>query len=208
MNKAQYKFDEKEHLHTLNGKPLTGTSSVVNVLSKPLTWWAAECAAVECLEAGVKIPTIREEYEKAKQSGNKSLAIKELEKKYPIFKRARYAHNESKKEAAEKGTDLHSELEKFVKTSMGLMNVKEFDKRTIPFQEWAEKNAKRFLASETNCYSERLWLGGVIDAIAELSDGSLAVIDFKSSKEAYPGQFLQACLYALQANENGLFDKT
>ncbi len=53
-----YQFDDKQHLHLLDGKPLTGTSSVGNVLSKPLTWWSAELSAVECLEAGEKIETI------------------------------------------------------------------------------------------------------------------------------------------------------
>ena len=39
-----YKFDDKNHLHTLNGKALTGTSSIGNVLAKPLTWWASGLA--------------------------------------------------------------------------------------------------------------------------------------------------------------------
>ena len=35
-----YRFhnENDKHLHTLNGKPLLGTSTVVGVLAKPLTW--------------------------------------------------------------------------------------------------------------------------------------------------------------------------
>ena len=48
----KYKFDEsidpetgkQNHLHLLDGKPLTGTSSVEDVLSKVLTWWASGLA--------------------------------------------------------------------------------------------------------------------------------------------------------------------
>jgi hypothetical protein len=39
----RYKFVDtpKEHMHYLDSIPLTGTSSVMNVLSKPLSWWAS-----------------------------------------------------------------------------------------------------------------------------------------------------------------------
>src|SRR3990167_10075513 len=110
-----YKFDNKEHLHLLDGKALTGTSSVGNVLAKNLTWWAAELSAVECLEAGEQIPTIRAEYEEACNSGDKKKAIDALQKKYPLFKKARFAHFAKKNDTAKSGTDLHSLLESYVK---------------------------------------------------------------------------------------------
>ena len=62
----RYRFlnSEGEHLHQLNvngyWKPLIGTTTALSVLSKNLTWWSAELAAIECLEAGEGIPTIRE----------------------------------------------------------------------------------------------------------------------------------------------------
>ena len=37
----RYAFNEQDHIPALDGKPLMGTSTVVGVLSKPLTWWAA-----------------------------------------------------------------------------------------------------------------------------------------------------------------------
>src|SRR5437899_1811597 len=43
---GRYRFHDKdgEHLHTLDGKPLIGTSTAIRVLNKPLTWWAAGMA--------------------------------------------------------------------------------------------------------------------------------------------------------------------
>ena len=70
-NEYKYIDEGKEHLHTYLGKPLLGTSTVVGVLSKNLTWWAAETAAVECLEAGEHIPGIREEYRVQQRYGGK-----------------------------------------------------------------------------------------------------------------------------------------
>jgi hypothetical protein len=203
----KYEFNKEKHLHTLDGKPLTGTSSVGNVLAKNLAWWAAELSAVECLESGGKIPTIREEYELAAKSSDKKKAIDELQKKYPIFKKARFAHFNKKNETAKEGTDLHAELERFIKSKMGKNKENGFDERIKPFIEWSDKNVKRFLASEAHCYSERLWVGGIVDAVAELNDGNYVVIDFKSAKEAYPTHFVQTCLYAIQIEENGLFSE-
>ena len=98
----------------------------------------------------------------------------------------------------------YNELTKEEKIEYGYPNEEEA-KLIQPFIDWSKENVKKFIASEGNCYSERLWLGGVIDAVAEMKDGSLAVIDFKSAKSAFPGHFIQTELYAIQAEENGIF---
>lgn len=202
-----YKFDHDNHVHSLDGKPLTGTSSIGNVLAKNLVWWAAELSAVECLESGDKIETIRAEYEDACNSGDKKKAIDALQKKYPTFKKARFAHFAKKNKAAEEGTDLHAELEDYVKTMMGLKKGREWDPKIKPFMLWASENVDDFLASEAHCYDEDLWVGGITDCVARLKDGTVAVIDFKSSKEAYTNHFIQAAGYAIQIDKNGLFSE-
>lgn len=203
----KYQFDDKEHLHLLDGRALTGTSSVGNVLAKNLTWWSAELAAVECLEAGDKIPTIRAEYEEACASGDKKKAIDALQKKYPLFKKARFAHFAKKNETAKSGTDLHAELEKYVKAEIHGQDNIVYDPKIQPFVTWSIQNVKRFLASEAHCYDEDLWVGGITDCVAELNDGKFAVIDFKSAKEAYVNHFIQASGYAIQIDKNGLFSE-
>src|SRR3990167_3920067 len=202
-----YKFDNKEHLHLLDGKALTGTSSVGNVLAKNLTWWAAELSAIECLEVGEQIPTIRAEYEEACASGDKKKAIDALQKKYPLFKKARFAHFDKKNKAAKEGTNLHEELEDYVKAMMKLKPIRKYDSKIQPFIEWADENVKEFKASEAHCYDEDLFVGGITDCVAELMDGTLAVIDFKSAKEAYTNHFIQAAGYAVQIDKNGLFSE-
>ena len=203
-----YKFDTTEHLHLLDGKPLTGTSSVGNVLAKNLTWWAAELSAIECLETGEKIETIREEYLSACNSGDKKKGIDALQKKYPIFKKARFAHFDKKNKTAEEGTDLHEELERFVKNTMqNRLPTPMYDDKIMPFIKWAKDNVKQFMASEAHCFDEELWVGGITDCVAELLDGKLAVIDFKSAKEAYVSHFIQASGYAIQIDRNGLFSE-
>lgn len=192
----------------LDDKPLTGTSSVGDVLAKNLVWWAAELSAVVCLESGEKIPNIREEYLSAVNSPDKKKAIDELQKKYPIFKKARFAHFDKKNETAKTGVNLHAELEHWVRAKMGIGPYKaDYDPKIKPFIDWAENVVKRFLWSEAHCFDEDLWVGGISDTGVELNDETYAIIDFKSAKEAYVNYFIQAGGYALQVEKNGLWDK-
>lgn len=194
----KYEFNDKEHIHTLDGKPLSGTSSVVGVLAKPaLIQWAANMACDYISHNSDNV-----------LSGD--LSHIGFQVKNETLAEARYAHRNIKQNAAKTGTDLHAELERYVKHVMASNDFTgplDMDKKIIPFVEWAQANVKKFIWSEAHCYSERLWVGGISDAGAELKDGRLAVIDFKSSKEAYPGQFLQDAGYAIQIEENGLFSQ-
>lgn len=213
MNRYKFIDEGRQHLHTLDGRPLIGTSTAVQVLSKPLTWWAAELAAIECLEAGECIPTIREEYlaAAAKFGPDKKKAIDALQKKYPIFKKARFAHYDKKNDAADTGIDMHAELEKYVKTSIAEGGVSapaatEMHGAVFTFALWAFQNVKRFIASEGHCYSESLWVGGITDLFFEDKEDRLGIMDFKSSKDAYLSQFIQCAGYDIQIAENGILD--
>ena len=203
----KYEFNNEEHLHLLDGKPLTGTSSVSKVLGNPaLTWWAS-ARAVETLgwldpkkNSPESVKTaLREGYNRVK-----GLSFHEYEK---ALAEAYKAHSKRLKEAADKGTDLHAELEKYVKWHMRKTAVITYDEKILPFVDWATKNVKRFIASEAHCYDEELWVGGITDAVAELNDGKLAIIDFKSAKDAYTSHFIQASGYCIQVEKNGLFSE-
>jgi hypothetical protein len=213
----RYKFvdENKKHLHTLDGRPLLGTSSVIDILAKHgLVWWVAEEAALVCFEAGIPepVPTLRDELAEVKQLEGyaKKKAMDALQKKYPLLKSARYAHKNKKEEAAQPGTDMHEELENYINDCI-------YDNAGTPiaptlddsepvqiFADWAIKNVIEFLWSEAHCYSERLWVGGICDFGAMLRTGGWVIGDFKSSREAYFGHFVQAGGYALQIGENGL----
>lgn len=212
-----YTDEKKAHLHTLDDKPLLGTSTVCGIVGKgdALSWWAAELAAVEALTSGAVYPTLREEYKDAKALADIKLrkgAMDALQKKYPAFRAARFAHYKVKNDAADTGIDLHAELEHYVKECLRLGGVPQFassvryPNQVVIFSKWAVENVKRFLWSEAHCYSEKLWVGGITDCGAEMKDSKIAVIDFKSSKDAYFGQFVQTGGYALEIAENGLFD--
>lgn len=205
-----YKFiDEgRKHLHTLKGQPLYGTSTVCGILAKPLTWWAAGCAVEKFgWLSDKKHPT--EAVKQAAREGwerVKSLSLPEYEK---LLTEAYKAHNEVKKEAAEGGVDMHAELEKYVKECIakgGSPIVSDSAQmwQVDQFSAWAIKNVDKFLWSEGHTYSEQYWIGGIIDAGALMKNGNVAILDFKSSKDAYYSQGIQCAGYALQVEERGI----
>lgn len=198
----RYKFDEQKHIHSLDGKSLCGTSTVVSILAKPLAWWYSG-KAVELLgwtnknlepSTDKRLENLQPYYDKIHNMGpGQFLAL--LDKAYAN-------HQTSLKQSAEKGTDLHAELEKYVKSQMDNKTV-EYDPQIQPFVDWCKKFVKKFLFSEVHVYSEKLWLGGIIDCGVEMHNGDIGVIDFKSAKDSYYEHFLQCAGYVIQLEENG-----
>lgn len=199
----KYYFDKKEHLHLLDNKPLTGTSSVGDVLAKPLTWWASGLAVQKFGWLNPKKHS-EEEVEKALTEGHLRVVKMTKDEYKSLLDEAYRAHSIKLKDSATSGKDLHAELERYIKDCMK-GNHSAYDKKIEPFIDWSRDVVKEFLWSEAHCYDEDLWVGGISDAGAKLIDGQTVLIDFKSSKEAYPTQFIQCAGYALQIEKNGLF---
>jgi len=210
----QYKFlDEgKKHCHILGGEALYGTSTVVGILNKPLAFWAAGMA----LEGfGWKNPKKHTPQEVADFAKEGWMKMRELD--FPeyadILQKYYRAHDTKKKDSAEAGTDMHSVLEEYVKIClekngepiipMGVTG----EMPVMKFANWAIHNVDHFLFSEGHTYSETYWLGGITDAGAKMKSGKTAILDFKSSKEAYYSQFVQIAGYCIQITERGILDK-
>ena len=206
-----YKFinEKGEHLHTFEGKPLIGTSTVMSVLAKPLTWWAS---GLVCEKLGWLNSKKFTEEQRSATVAQRFEEIKKLkDKEYlALLDEAYKAHSTKLKDSAEAGTDLHSLLENYVKECIKnegtplAHSVGEHEK-VSKFVDWSMENVKKFIASEAHCYSDKLWTGGIVDCVCELKDDTIGIIDFKSSKDSYDNQFIQTAGYDLQISENGLF---
>ncbi len=214
-----FKDERGEHLHTLNGVPLTGTSSIMEIVSKPLTWWA--------VGEGLKILgwTPINEYKFGKRvSADRTRReagvvgmlqqIKDMADKQflELLDTAYYAHSKTKDKAATSGKDLHARLEDYIKSCIeknGGVPLSPGDSADQPkiqaFAAWSVDNVEKFLWSELHTYSEKHALGGITDCGAKLKDGRVVIIDFKSSKAAYASQFWQIGGYDIQLEELGGF---
>ena|SRR3990167_7008473 len=219
-----YAFNEELHLHSFQGKPLCGTSTVLNVLAKPLTWWASGLAVAKLGWTNSKIK-IDGNYTnidletrlKALQPQYEAIKAMSSEQFLGLLDEAYKAHSTNLKSTAQAGTDLHAELERYVKNWMlchdpknkggDMLDETIYDDRIIPFITWADENIEKFLWSELYCFSETLWLGGISDVGVLLKNGKVGILDFKSSKESYDNQFIQNAGYDLQITENGGYTK-
>jgi len=219
MNRYNYIDTRGEHLHQLDGRPLIGTSRVVGVLAKPLAWYGSG-KAVETF--GVPEPKVLTKIknkkataeEKQKHYDAMTLSLKMIQgmnvDQYSTLVDSAYrAHDVYSRSRMKLGTSAHEECERFVKEHMATQGrtVQQYDPSILPFIAWTHENVKRFLWSEGHCYSEKYWLGGISDAGYETRKGDFGIIDFKNRKAAYTGDLWQCAGYAIQMEENGVFDK-
>lgn len=207
---------KKQHLHTLNGKPLLGVSTVLSVMAKPLTWWASGLAVGHLgwthhkdgknyVPLEQRLSALQPKWEAIQQMSPTEF-LTTLDEAYK-------AHSVRLGESATAGTDMHSELENYVKRCITTNDRRplpalDTDERPVAiFAEWADQNIATFVASEAYCYSDRLWVGGIVDLIYEDKYGDINLLDFKSAKEAYDEHFIQNAGYDILLSENGIFEK-
>lgn len=208
-----YKFNKENHIHILDGKPLIGTSSMSNVLAKPLTWWASglACDKFGWINKGNKTKGWEKKENRLEISKKRRLVIEQMsdEQYLNLLDEAYSAHATRLKTSAKGGTDIHEVMENYI--NLCLKNkgkpilIETEDKKLKIFIDWSLKNVKKFLWSEMYCYSEKLWLGGISDCGYEDKEGKIVILDFKSSKAVYLSQFWQCIGYAIQIEENGGF---
>lgn len=190
-----FKFDEENHVYTLNGKRLHGITTILNVIAKPqLIPWASNMA-VDHIQANVAyaIPGEDGGYWAIKPS---------------TCDEARVAHTKKKESAGEAGTEVHETIEGLIKYAIefneGKLDTYMLRDDTVEqvkeFVQWAIVNDVKFLGSEVRLYSEKLWCAGTADFIAEIK-GKLFAGDIKTSSAIYPTNFIQASAYAHMARE-------
>lgn len=197
-----YSFDEFGHVHTLDGKPLTGVTTILGVIAKPaLIQWAANQV---CEHIKTNCPKV--EPCDASDHDYYEVTVDDLED-------ARTAHCKKKETAGEQGTAIHAEIEKLITVALagdGTIgsHYKRDDhpKQVVKFIDWAAENKVKFLASEQNLYSREWWVGGIADIVCEI-DGKRYIGDIKTSSGIYPEHFIQCSAYAEMACEMGLYDK-
>jgi hypothetical protein len=224
MNRYCFKDEKGEHLHQLNingtWRPLIGVSTVIQVIAKPLTWWASGMAVETFGCPSAKVLTkIKNNKATAKEKADHYYALTSFlgrlrsmsaDEYADLIDKAYRAHDQYKRERAVEGTDLHAELERFINDEIEAgwgSDSGDYLPQIQNFIHWSRQNIKRYLWSEGHSYSEKHWIGGISDAGYETLDGKFGILDFKSSKEAYMSHFWQCGGYDLAISESGVLDK-
>ncbi len=182
-------FDPTTHSYFLDGKPMTGVTTILGVLAKPaLIGWAAKMA-VEHIRT----------YASKDEDGEYMLVDEEL------LEGARKAHAQKRDDAATKGTDLHAIVEAYVKRCIeagGKPQELIPDEADIEkFAIWAAQEKVTFLASERRMYSKDLFVAGTVDIVFE-KDGKTYIGDVKTYAKIWDRvPFFQAAGYGFMFSE-------
>ena len=135
---SEIKFNEKAHRYTLDGKPLTGVTTILGVIAKPaLIQWSA------------------------------NMAVDYLIANPGDYKGARKAYAIKRDAAADIGTIAHKWIEDWINGEKPKENP-EVSHMTDNFVEWATDNEVEFLASEKIVYSKKHWFAGTLDFLCKI----------------------------------------
>lgn len=112
--------------------------------------------------------------------------------------------NKISSRAASRGTDMHTLVEHYLKNEP-LPEKQPLSEFLFKFAKPKLNNLNKIHALEKSLYSTRLGVAGTVDCIAEYN-GELAIVDFKTSKEPKPREwienyFVQAVGYACMLYE-------
>ncbi len=222
MNK-EYRFNKERHLHQLlvgeDWKNATGCTTVLNVLFKPLSWWASGMACEKFGwvqkyikdDEGNKTWLPKEDRLKSAKKGLEYIMKLDLNGFLGLLDEAYKAHNVRKTTAGDYGKRIHDIINKLIlkaiKKDDGYVwdNTMSPEKSVQNFINWAAKNKVKFLESEKHVYSKEHFLGGIVDIVCEI-DGKTWIGDLKTSKSGiYPEHFWQVGGYNIMLEEMGLY---
>lgn len=168
------KFEPGSHRYTIDGKPLTGVTTILGVIAKPaLVPWASKMCADFIKENSTK-------------DGNKYYITEDL------LNEAKNAHKSTLKKAGDAGHEVHDEIEQFIKNGTEPKN-----KRSQKFVDWYKEEGYEVLSSEQKVYSEKLWVAGTLDLILKDKKGKVWLADIKTSNGVYNSYLYQMGGYEL-----------
>lgn len=112
--------------------------------------------------------------------------------------------NKITRKATSRGTDLHTLVEDYLH-NRNLSDVQPISEHLFKIAKPTLNRINNIYTLEGSLYSQYLGVAGTVDCIAEF-DGELAIIDFKTSKQPKPrewidGYFVQCCAYACMLHE-------
>jgi len=191
-----FTFNEEKHEYKLDGKRLTGVTTILGVLNKPaLVAWSAN-QAVDYIENN--FPTVE-------QIMSGEVKLKDL------FKEARKAWAQKRDKAGDIGTDVHKGVEDYINLMISDQDgkAKEINgghenELVQKFIDWAAENEITFVRSEVQVYSREHWYAGTCDLVFKDKDDNLWIGDIKTAKAIYGTEFWQTAGYQIALEEMGV----
>lgn len=98
------------------------------------------------------------------------------------------------KQASEYGSRVHDALEHYIKEGE-VPKEEEIAEIVGNFARWADRNVDSFVAVEEALFNSELYYAGTCDAAVRMRDGSLRILDFKTSKAVHREHHIQVAAY-------------
>lgn len=183
-------FDAEKHRYFMDGKKMTGVTTILSVISKPqLIQWAAN-EAVKYIKENVITADLFE--------GSSASGIY-----YPVseedLEKARTAHAKKRDKSADIGTLAHAWVEDWI-AGKNPPKDENIALMTDNFLKWVGEVKPKFLASEKIVYSKKHFYAGTLDFVAEIN-GRTYLGDIKTGNGIYPEMFWQTAGYQLAFEE-------
>lgn len=163
-----YAFNEARHIHTYDGKPMHGVTSILRNWGDPgsLINWAAN-QAVDAIERG-ESP-----------------------------EEARKAHLKKRDAAGDKGKEVHTELETALNQWISKGTIPSNTSSVVQsVLMWMRDGGYMPIRSEYPVYNLDLWYAGILDAVVE-KEGKRYIMDFKTSGSVQTKFLYQCGAYSL-----------
>ena len=170
-----YNFDEVQHAHMLNGKPLKGNTTLIDLtLAKPaITPWAVK-TTIDWIKNNCTVSPI---------GGGYLVSDSDLEN-------AKKEYTKKKTDAGDWGSRVHNACEIWCKTGILPSESEDIYKSVSNFVTFIENNGFRVLDTERPVWSKEWWMGGIFDLVLE-KDGKVYIADIKTSSGIYDSHFIQ-----------------
>lgn len=199
ITQENYRFNEKEHCHQLlvngNWKNLTGVSESIKFISN--FGVAAYYGSRRALMALGYDP----KEDKKNVEGFRDFIVgitDDDDKLSEVLYKAYTAHATYAKERADKGTNSHDILSKYIQKCIDENDGLPMDTEEPVVKKFLEMTAKwkpKFIATEKHGFNEDLFIGGICDLIVETNEG-MGVWDFKDRAYATEKDLIQTGGYA------------
>jgi len=200
----------KRHDYYLDRKKLTGVTTVLQTIAKPnLLQWYADMAvsSLGWLNPKYNSPEKAQEAAKTELEAIKVLSVDEW---ITRLSEARLSANKRKEDSGTIGTDVHAEVEKYIKLMISdqagkPMEMNSYENELVKkFVDWSIANVQEFLESEKKMFSKEMWLAGTCDFTFIGKDGRKYVGDLKTSNGIYDRTyFAQTAAYRMILEEMG-----
>ena len=214
--------------YTLDGKQVTGVTTILSVKAKPeLITWAVRFCVKEAFLIMSRPTSLMDKLKALVKFSSKQ--SKALASEFPEWDRAITAHTKNSDEAKRLGTLAHADVEKYIRWKMGetsSFTIQEDTKHMVqPFIDWAEGKVSvtpqdqrtkfnrnvieivpktiKFLKAEQVVFSIKYFYAGTYDFLCEI-DGKQYMGDFKTSSGIYGRDYFhQTAAYRAACEELG-----